>query len=232
MNTLSRIFRAANWKYALGEVALIFAGISLALLANSWYEDSKDRQEEREILRQLVVSLQTDVQALQSIRSRIEEKVRLMTDLESHIRKGLPYSSELDESFRAILTGASARMNTAAFETLKFRGVGLVSNTVLRSQLVDYYDTEQALLDHRNSRDTADIRGAVPYFKEHFRWGSESLLMTPIDYESLVSDQEFLNILSVRIWALSNLALREYSRIINKAEQLNSAIEHHLESLQ
>ena len=57
MSAFSRIFRATNWKYAVGEMTLVFVGITLALLANSWYEDSKNRKEEREILRQLFFSL-------------------------------------------------------------------------------------------------------------------------------------------------------------------------------
>ena len=231
MNTLSRILRAANWKYAVGEVALIFVGITLAFLANSWYENSRNRDEERKILRQLVVSLEADVEALQSVQARIEEKIRLMNNLEAHIHEGLPYSSDLDATFKTILSGGSARMNTAAFETLKFRGIDLVSSSELRNQLVDYYDTEQTLLERRNLYDSSDQSAAVPYFKKHFRWGSESLLMAPIDYESVIKDQEFLNILAVRIWALSKLTLRDYSRIVDKAEQLNLAIQSHLENL-
>jgi hypothetical protein len=231
MNTFARILRATNWKYAVGEVALIFVGITLALAANSWYENLKNREEEREILRQVVVGLETDVEALKTAQSSIEAKVGLMTQLEAHIRDELPYSGDLDVSFKSILTGASARMNTAAFDTLKFRGMDLVSSPELRNQLVDYYGTEQTLLDQRNRNDRGDMLAAEPYFKKNFRWESGALLMTPIDYSSLVNDQEFLNILAVRIWALNNLALRVHARIIGKAEQLILAIQYHLESM-
>ena len=61
MSTLSRIVRAANWKYALGETALIFIGITLALAANNWYENWQDRIEEKEILRQMIVGLSADL---------------------------------------------------------------------------------------------------------------------------------------------------------------------------
>ena len=231
MNTLSRILRAANWKYAVGEIFLIFVGITLALLASSWYENSKNREEEREVLRQLVVDLETDVATLQAAQAKIEEKVRLMTQLEAHIRAALPYSSDLDGSFKTILTGGSARINTTTFETLKFSGIDLVSSAELRSQLVDYYDTEKTLLEQRNSYDSGDTFSAGPYFKKNFRWESGALLMTPIDYDSLIIDQEFLNILALRIWALSNLAVPTYSRIVDKAERLVSATQNHLESL-
>ena len=231
MSAFPRIFRATNWKYAVGEIALVFVGITLALLANSWYEDSKNRKEEREILRQLVIGLEADVDALQAARATIEEKVRLMTQLEAHIRDNLPYSSDLDVSFKSILAGASARMNTTAFETLKFRGIDLVSSAELRSQLVDYYDTEKNLLEKRISYDRGNQSSAEPYFKKNFRWESGALLMTPIDYDSLKIDQEFLNILAVRIWSLRNLAVPTYARIVDKAERLVSAVQDHLDSM-
>lgn len=231
MTVLSRLVRATDWRYAIGEVALIFVGITLALLANSWYEDLKDREEEREVLQQLVIGLDADIAALERNRTRIESKVRTMKQLEQHIQDELPYNSALDNSFKEILTGGSARLNTAAFESLKYRGIDLISSPSLRGQLVDYYDTEKSLLEQRNSSDQGDQWAAEPYFKKNFRWDSDQLLMRPIEYESLVNDTEFLNILSIRIWALNNLASGIYARIEGKARDLRTAVLDHLEDL-
>jgi len=231
MSAISRILRATNWKYAIGEMTLIFVGISLALVANSWYENLKSREEEREILEQLAISLESDVQALRAMRDTIDQKVRLMTRLEQHIQEGLPYTTDLDASFKTILTGSAVRMNTAAFDTLKYRGIDLISNSAIRRMLVDYYDSEQARLERRNSYDSGDQSTAEPYFKKNFRWESGELLMTPVDYDSLVVDQEFLNILAVRIWGLGNLASPTYDEIANEAAQLANAIQKHKSSL-
>ena len=231
MSALSRILRATNLKHAIGEMTLIFVGITLALIANSWYENLKSREEEREILEQLAISLETDVQSLRAMRDTIDEKVRLMTQLEDHIREGLPYTTDFDASFKTILTGSSVRMNTAAFDTLKYRGIDLISDSAIRRQLVDYYDTEQARLERRNSYDSGDQMTAEPYFKKNFRWESGQLLMAPVDYDSLVVDQEFLNILAIRIWSLRSLASPIYDEIANKAAQLVDAIQEHKSSL-
>jgi hypothetical protein len=231
MSAISRVLRATNWKYAIGEMALIFVGITLALIANSWYESLKSREEEREILEQLAISLETDVQALRATRDTIDQKVRLMTRLEKHIQEGLPYTADLDASFKTILGGSSVQMSTAAFDTLKYRGIDLISDSAIRRQLVGYYDTEQARLERRNSYDRGDQSLAEPYFKKNFRWESGELLMAPVDYDSLVVDQEFLNILAVRIWALRNLASPTYDEIANEAAQLANAIQEHKSSL-
>ena len=172
MSALSRIVRATNWKYALGEVALIFVGITLALAANNWYENWQDRiEEEEEILRQMIVSLHDDVADLQREHSHVSRKLSLMSDLQDHIGNRLPYASKLDEAFTAILVGDEPQINAAVFETLKFRGVDLISAPALRSRIVDYYDTESAALLRRNRYDSGDTERAVPYFYSNFLHG-------------------------------------------------------------
>ena len=232
MSIVSRIVRATNWKYALGEIALIFIGITLALAANNWYENRQDRIEESEILGQMIVSLHADVEDLDKEHSHVARKLALMTDLQNHISESRPYEHELDDAFTAILVGDAPQINTAVFETLKFRGVGLVSAPTLRNQIVDYYDTEVASLLQRVRFDSGDAERAVPYFNRNFAWSADGLAMTPLDYDSLIADTEFLNMLALRIWAYKNRTLGEYSRIEKKAIDLIAAIETHLRGSQ
>ena len=192
MSALSRIVRATNWKYALGEIALIFIGITLALAANTWYEDRQDQGDEREILQQMIVGLNSDLAALRDRSSATAERLSRMKALQKHIESGTPYSSDLDSSFTAILVGSGPQMNTAAFETLKYRGIDLVSSPQLRSQIVDYYDTERLALERRNQFDGGDSNRAVPLFNRSFAWEPDDLSMSPLDYDSLVKNQEFL----------------------------------------
>ena len=231
MNRLSRIIRSANWKYAIGEVALIFVGITLALLANSWYENTRDRAEEKEILGQVLASLQVDIAAYAENRAAVATKIQVMTSLEEHLEQGLPYEPHLDEAFRTVIMVEGVQMNTAPFETLTYRGLDLVSDANLRNLLVDYYDTEKDRLDRRNEFDLLDSMSAEPYFKKNFRWQSDGLTMTPVDFTALSSDQEFRNILAVRIWAHKSLTANEYARIGEKAANLAASIEDHLSKL-
>ena len=232
MYALKRILSAPNWKYAVGEVILIFAGITLALLANSWQQNLNDREEEIGLLRQLLLGVEADISLIDDRQSRIEDKVNRMKGLQHHIRESLPYSDDLRESFRTIASTPAASINTAPFEMLKYRGIHLVSDPGLRNQLVDYYDTEQKLLIRRNEYDLFNARDALPYFKKNFRWDSESLLMEPVDYKNLIKEQEFLNILAVRIWSSEKLTLRVYRRLRSKSQNLAKAVEQHLDSLQ
>ncbi len=59
---ISRILAAANWKYAVGEVFLIVVAITLALMANSWYENSQERRYEVLVLQQIRDALESDLE--------------------------------------------------------------------------------------------------------------------------------------------------------------------------
>lgn len=73
---------------------------------------------------------------------------------------------------------------------------------------------------------------AEPYFKKHFQWSRHDLSMRPVDYDSLIDDQEFLNILAVRSWAHKTMTAPAYARIDKKASELATILEAHLQELQ
>ena len=58
---VSRIFAAANWRHAVGEVFLIVVGVSIALAASSWYEDLQLRDDEAAALAELQATLREDL---------------------------------------------------------------------------------------------------------------------------------------------------------------------------
>ena len=182
----------------------------------------------------MTASLRFDIDVFEHRLAEIDEKLAAMKSLEDHINNGRPYSAELNASFSHILNGLSASINTTAFETLTFRGLDLVSSAPLRAQLVDYYDSERTKLEQRNTFDRGDVLSAVPFYKKHFRWINNStgmLFMEPVDYEAVVANQEFRNILTVRIWGQEQKTTDVYTRIKRKAESLVSEIEGHLATL-
>ena len=232
MSRIARIIRTPNWNYALGEVALIFIGISLALLANEWYEDRRDRAEEKEVLQQILTSINADISFLERKAQATREKAEALEMLEQHISDNKPYDPSLDAGFGELVGGSAASgMNTAAFETLTARGIALISDTTLRSALVDYYDTERNRWQLRSDLDMGDVRSMIPYLAKHLRWSSTDLSMTPVTYDALITDPQFLNFLALRIWTQRKVAIGEWERIAGKAKQLQADITAHLDTL-
>lgn len=70
---VSRIIRATNWKYAVGEVFLIVVGITLALMATSWYENWQERRYESLVLGQLKVALESDLELFDDYFRRLQQ---------------------------------------------------------------------------------------------------------------------------------------------------------------
>ena len=52
--------KTINWRYAIGEVFLIFLGITLAIAFQNWNEQRKLNQLEFEVLKQLKIALDND----------------------------------------------------------------------------------------------------------------------------------------------------------------------------
>ena len=63
-----------NWKYALGEVVLIFLGISLALAFQTWNEQRKNKIERDRILKNLQFELKKDSTAYEEILGLLEDR--------------------------------------------------------------------------------------------------------------------------------------------------------------
>ena len=64
MNNKSKLPKF-NWKYIIGEVSLIFIGISLAIWFNNWNENQKLKRVEVQILQEIKNGLQADLKDLQ-----------------------------------------------------------------------------------------------------------------------------------------------------------------------
>ena len=128
-----------NWKYALGELALIFLGISLAIAFQNWNEQKKVRVLEREILMEIQESLSLDSLELTEIRDAF-----LLADKAAEkILKSKSSTPEKDSI--SVWLGQFInfeRFNPASspYEVLKSVGLQTISNRELRSMMAEYYD--------------------------------------------------------------------------------------------
>jgi len=65
-----------NWKNALGEIALIFIGISLALWFDNWNDQRKDQQLTKIYYKQLAQSLQKDTARLFQLKQEADQNIQ------------------------------------------------------------------------------------------------------------------------------------------------------------
>ena len=134
--------REFNWRYALGEVLLIVIGISIALAANSWYENRQLRGDEIAALTQLQVTLRED---LNRITTEYDTIGRVNQEIEffvSNLSSGQPKQDDLTKGIRSNTTFVTLNLRFGPYETIKARGITLISNESLRVSITSLYEDE------------------------------------------------------------------------------------------
>jgi len=131
--------------YAIGEILLVVIGILIALQINTWQENEKLRATELETLAEIEQALVQDINVLDTNIAVLEEKKLQARELINHIEQKHPYSERLDGLMMMVYYHRGYKtFNTAAFELLKERGLGIVQNTELRNKITSHYTTDLA----------------------------------------------------------------------------------------
>ena len=216
----SRLLTAVNWKHAIGEVLLIVVGITIAIALDSAWKDRQARREETALLAQILVTLESDYETLESQLAKVRQREKLLTDLRQSVKNGQPYSDDLAENFRTMRFWQTTVINTSPYEDLKANGLDLVSNHVLRQQLINFYDRQlQRLADRDETDRMQNLREVQPFLQTRIRWNG-----VPLDYDVLAQDNEFMYILEHRIAAVSDRTVPLYEKTVALARDLVSSL--------
>ncbi|MEZ4897298.1 MAG: DUF6090 family protein [Saprospiraceae bacterium] len=128
--------------YAAGEIVLVVIGILIALQINNWNEARKEKRVEVKTLRELRVNLSFNAK---SIAGFVEEQQGLVEDLETMIRyldAGLPYHDSLMQLRTGLFWLEQLALSKSTYETLKNRGIEIISDDSLRLQIVDIHEND------------------------------------------------------------------------------------------
>lgn len=192
-NTQRKVFRV------LGEMTLIFLGITAAL----WFEDMNAARHERDletqILREMSESVALDTVDLH-INLEVGDSIRRSIDtLLAHLGSSAPYDEGLAEHF-----GRSSRYvrffhNPVAYEHLRSAGLDVISSDSLRQAIISYYDQavslvvwlDQTLVANRNES------YILPQMMAKFEYVSPFEPAVPLHFRALREDIEYRNALRI-----------------------------------
>jgi hypothetical protein len=184
-----------NWRYGLGELALIIVGVSIALAANSWYENRVERRLEREALTQLKSELQDDLIVIRAHNEDLRNFEIQLGSLLEHARSDDPYSDKMQPYFSGMSSWRTLRVRTASYEEIKNRGFSLISDSGLRAQIIDLYEGQFPALIGASNVDSEFTRDRIlPYMHERFL-RIPGVGWRPLDYSTIRSDPVFENII-------------------------------------
>lgn len=214
-----RADRSLKWRYAFGELILIVAGVMIALAASDWNEGRQLRQQEVALLAEIRSGLLTDLSAFESGLQTARAAESQIVSLQNMLGTTPPYDAAMDELFGAVYGMRSIQLNTASYDTLKSFGLYLVSDDQLRLGIARIYDYHYDRIDSIN-RVEVEINLEVfrPYYLENFRDIRFRESATPRDYNKIISDTYYRNLVDYRLSTLRVNQIEPYAETIEEIE--------------
>jgi hypothetical protein len=220
---------AINWRYAVGEVLLIVIGVSIALAANSWYENRQERAEERAILSQLREALDVDLLTFGEYQETHLQQEQDIIDLLEFMEGSEPYQPRLTPKFRSIRRWRGVEVNTAAYETLKSRGLQLISDGELRTRITFYYENVVVQLTDAASNDRDFVTGRLNPYTDTIFVSRDANTMIPLDFNALRNDIYYRNLILMKLFRLQSFILPNYQQATRLVRELIAAIEREIQ---
>ena len=215
-----------DWRYAIGEVVLIVVGILIALAASEWQTGRAERRTELALLEELHTGLAADLTSARDLLDRYRSIAAEIEPLLEHMRAGEDYSDALALQFGAAYGYRPLDFNRAAYESIKSQGLDLISRAELRSAIAHLYEqaiplAEGAVAVERN----VILELLRPYYLARFRNLRFNESAEPLDYELLLADTEFLNVLDYRLQVLRQNHIRQFEGLIPEIETVLRELE-------
>jgi uncharacterized protein DUF6090 len=191
------------WRRALGEFLLIVVGVLVALAVNNWNNSRQRDAAELIALRSIRGALVADLALLQDADTGYRIRARRIEALSEHLKAHRSYADSLRANFGAIYGFTTLSLNRAPYEALKATDLALVSDESLRSQIVDVYERVYSqLIDAQDTERNAVFEAFRPYFLREFYDLRFRESATPWDYNAIMRDRYFLNLVEYRLAVL------------------------------
>jgi hypothetical protein len=195
--------------YGIGELFLIVVGILIAQQINNWNEDRKERKLEIKTLSEIRAGLENELKDIQLNIYLHQNSTTSGEIIITHFDRSLPYSDSLAHHFAGVMWYSRFIADEGPYETLKARGLDIVSNDTLRRKIVYMYDYiyEGMKAFERNTYlDESYISSVVAkrFDKSQYHKISENRnilrgKMIPLNYDLLSHDPEYIHIVKSQI---------------------------------
>ena len=208
LNRLKKALQRQDW-FAVGlEVLIVVAGVLIAFMANDWAAARQDREIEIESLRELRQALLNDLGGIEQTGEEGHRRVANSVGIiQEHLASGRPYEDSLGAHFAWLGTSSVGTRDLTAYETLKQRGLGTVTNDSLRIAIGRLYGmTYETLVQFQEATHQRASHYVIPYLAPRFRDYAVFENATPVDYAALGASPEFQTILANSAFLHSELA--------------------------
>jgi hypothetical protein len=192
---------AKKWPEYLLEILVITVGILGAFVLNNWNNQRIEKLVELEILEGCKVGLEKDLSDLNGNIRIHSIAINSIDEILDAMEADQPYHDSLAFDFGNSMLYSYFVHTTSAFETLKSKGMEVISNKKLRDDIINVYDSKYNffLLIERDLMEDVQ-RGLDNILPSRFEEAFQVDLsasdfknpIVPLDFESLKDDQEYL----------------------------------------
>ena len=196
-----------KWPEYLLEILVLIIGIYGAFAVESWGENNDRRKVEIEILKGCRTELQADLIEINWNLSELNKSSMSISLLIQALENDLPYHDSLASHFNYMFLPMHFVHSTSTFETLRSKGLDIISNDSIRSQLINLYDSQYEFFIQGETEELDQVHYCMKHllptrFESSWNYGSANPTfegeMIPLDFESLKTDTEFLYFLKTQ----------------------------------
>lgn len=192
VNAINRAQALRYLLYAAGEVLLIFIGITLAVAFENSSEQRRKDQFAREILAAIQRNLAANVTQLDDNIIWDESVLSSLDPVLNHLSNAMPWTNALGSDLEHAMHWSSPFLSTSAYESLIQNGLQLVTDELLRDEIVHLHESTYGLLIGEVDRLQWIFKEAVMLplqSRELVRLddgGTTTGLLVPRDYEASI----------------------------------------------
>jgi hypothetical protein len=217
------------WWYAVGEIFLIFAGITLALWFSNWNETRRERVVERRVLTDIIANLHANAAHIEDNIKFDRSSVQACNTILAAIEARGPWLDDYEVTLDNCRWWSSPFLSAAAYDSLKLRGTDLITDRGLRDDIVKLYELNYAYLVDDIDKGFWQFQEAVlfPVFNRYIRdigEGKGPGRLIPNDWIALLDSREFSNALFAKRTTQRN-SVEEQQFALDRTRQVAARID-------
>ncbi|MBT8205663.1 MAG: hypothetical protein KJO20_09835 [Eudoraea sp.] len=193
--------------YAIGEIVLVVIGILIALQINNWNQNRIENQIEKRLLLELLANLSLNENKLQYSIAEEYKSIKSIEHVLKVLENRLTYHDSMDYHFGRAQYSHDVVLSSTAFRSIESRGFDIITSDSLRNAIITLFDNDYGFLISQTVRleDQFWPNALLPLAHKHFRIKSmqgnpfnDQLGASPVDYEALLNDQQYHNMIKDR----------------------------------
>ncbi len=170
-----------NWRYAIGEIAIVSIGILLAFQLNAWKDDRSNRDHELNSLNMLVTEMQKDSAKFYThYKNAVQHKEDALFILQS-INSDNPNAlvDSMIAAYRRCGSYSPIILHRSAFLMMTAQGtLSLIEDQTIRNAIYNYYDQTHELAEEFASIQKHMVNNVLPKVHEQGIIDDERVLLS------------------------------------------------------